>query len=58
MHDVCPEEQLLLHVKEHAAAGAIPPHVSGLVHGDVDATYKQLLVVSFAHVASVVVLSH
>jgi hypothetical protein len=36
--DACPDEQLFVHVNEHAALGAVPEHVSGLWHIEVDAT--------------------
>jgi hypothetical protein len=51
-HDFCPCVQLLEHVDEHMALGAIPEHVKGEAHGEVDATKKQPSV-SLAHVATV-----
>jgi hypothetical protein len=51
-HDVCPCEQLLVHVEEHAALGAVPEHDSELVHVVVESTYGQLSP-STKHVASV-----
>jgi hypothetical protein len=38
MHDVCPCVQLLEHVSEHPAFGAIPEHDIGIVQDDIDAT--------------------
>jgi len=40
------------HVDEHAADGALPAQLSGGVHGEVDATYRQALE-SVAQVATV-----
>jgi len=37
-HAVSPLAQLLVQVSEHAAAGSIPEHDSGLVHVVVDST--------------------
>jgi hypothetical protein len=51
-HDFCPCEQLLVHMVEHAAFGALPEHVWGVVHVDVDATYRQPST-PIAHVATV-----
>jgi hypothetical protein len=56
-HDFCPVVQLSVHTDEHAAFGALPEHVCGLVHVDVDATYRQPFV-SVAHVATVWLFWH
>jgi hypothetical protein len=52
MHEVCPFEQLSLHVSEHAALGAMPEHICGAEQGDVELTYKHPSV-SCAHIATV-----
>jgi hypothetical protein len=52
MHANCPSVQLSLQVKEHSAFGAIPEHVSGLLHVEVETTYRHSSL-SVAHVASV-----
>jgi hypothetical protein len=51
-HEVCPCEQLLVHVVEHAARGDVPEHDSEPGHVDVADTYGQPLP-STMHVASV-----
>ncbi len=56
-HSVCPCEQLLSHVSEHAASGDLPEHDSGPGHVVEDSTYGQLSS-STAHATSVCASSH
>jgi hypothetical protein len=51
-HDVCPGEQLLVHVSEQAAEGEAPAQLLGEAQVAVDATYKQPFV-SVLQVATV-----
>jgi hypothetical protein len=51
-HEVCPWEQLLVHVAEHAALGDVPEHDSEPGHVVVESTYAHPLP-STMHVASV-----